>query len=460
MFEKTAEYRFVTSTLDLLPLSMPVPVLFPFRPIEIEVDKDDILETAAAIKIASTLASTTKDSDGNPEFDLAAEIRDHPDNLFIKVFAIKANEMNDNGDYFSTDELKKATKSFVGVNVFTNHENNDVNKARGNVVHAWYDHDRDGIMIVARVDAAAYPQLARGIKDKYIVGTSMGCRVEYSLCSVCHNFARTADEYCNHIKERKTRPVVASNQACKYHDNGHDDSCPICGSTTKEAKVHNVDTKAYEHNYGINFIENSFVVNPACHDCGVTDIIDVSSFLSKAAFIKRTLPGLLKAASQQSVMCDDRTCVKIAGQQDIDDLQSAQELMTGVSKKMLDMKDQVDLEFLSDLVDVQAKLQEVIEELTQQGFGQLPDPGQQAAPGTDPTAPEAGAPAPVPAEVSSGPAGNVGTATGPLAERKSVDLSKWSWQLFHPVKRVKIGAMKMPRPNGRRLSLPFKIERL
>ena len=34
-------------------------------------------------------------------WDLEAAIKDHPEHLFIKVFAIKKDEVNDNGDAFS-----------------------------------------------------------------------------------------------------------------------------------------------------------------------------------------------------------------------------------------------------------------------------------------------------------------------------------------------------------------------
>jgi hypothetical protein len=174
----------------------------PYVDQNIEVAEHIVENTVKQIKLAfrigrsepkeaeQTVEAKIIDSD-NTEFDLEAEIKQHPDSLFVKCFAIEADEPNDNGDFFSREELKKSTPSFVGVPVFTNHANNDVNQARGKVVHSWWDDERNGIVIIARVDAAAYPQLARGIKEKYIIGTSMGCQVQYSLCSICHNYAET-----------------------------------------------------------------------------------------------------------------------------------------------------------------------------------------------------------------------------------------------------------------------------
>jgi hypothetical protein len=156
------------------------------------------------IKVASIDKTKKADLGG---FDIQAAIEKNPDNLFVKVFAIKANEVNDNGDCFSEEELKKAAHTFVGVPVFVNHQNDNVENARGKVVHSWYDEPSKGVYCINMVDRAAYPRLARGIEEGYITGTSMGAQVTYSICSICHNKAHTADEFCTHIKGGKNRPA-------------------------------------------------------------------------------------------------------------------------------------------------------------------------------------------------------------------------------------------------------------
>ena len=819
------------------------PILLPFYVDQnVRPDQQEYEDTIVAIaKFASTVeARTDKDGD-DTVFDLEAEIKAHPDALFVKCFAIKANEANDNGDYFSREELKRYYDTFVGCNVFTNHQNTDIEQSRGKIVHAWYDDERDGIMIIARVDASAYPQLARGIKEEYIVGTSMGCflghnrvqmadgtycpiqdvqsgdlvithlgnakpvvnvqrhldkenapilhigiqgikdtidctpdhpfyvpvrqnicacgcgeklsedpngdwirkyqkkfkrghyqksavsikqvqshynyswvradelkigdvicmprtrgsrtsispnmarliglflaegsflkrkgqpvaiqfnlsldekdtlgkeicdlicleygkepsvqirtdrntfcvtfsgrspaewfkkhcgeysfgkrlsndiihqndeaikiilgaiidgdgykrhiandnyvitttsrflrdqistlltrlglsssttaiangksiclrkaadmesvavdyagvdtrrpsysisigsrdsallspyvstkplmkiaggenrrvtdryvfakitsiaksfnsepvftleveddhsyvvegaavkncQVQYSICSICHNRAETPDQYCGCIKERKTRKW-SGRVECKYHEHGTEEECPVCGSKKGDKKkLVYKDALVFEFNYGLKFIENSFVVNPACHECGVTEIIDTTTLLSKVADIERRLPRLLKAAALEPVMCTDRQCVKIAGQKELQQLQDALNSITQVSQAMLQQKDQIDLEFLSDLVTVLADLQSVTDELTQQGYGRLPSPGDAgattdmsaAAPGTPGAQPATAPMNPTPgggSRVQSGPAGEVGTVTSPTASRRIV----------------------------------------
>ena len=187
--------------IDIEPLSAPTMENSIWVDQNLEIEENVIADTIT--KIADSREALLKENppadiktDDNSHFDLAAEIKEHPDSLYVKCFAIKADETNDNGDFFGKDELRKATPSFVGVPVFTNHQNTDVEKSRGKVVHSWWDDERNGIMIIARVDSTAYPQLARGIKEKYILGTSMGCQVAHSLCSICHNHAETPDQYC------------------------------------------------------------------------------------------------------------------------------------------------------------------------------------------------------------------------------------------------------------------------
>ena len=447
MFEKRAEYKLIN------PEILNAPILNSFTKDQSISIKEGMVQTTIEKIAAASKESSDKSGDGeeSPAFDLQAEIESHPDSLFIKCFAIKADETNDNGDFFSREELRKATNTFVGVPLFTNHANADINEARGKVVHSWWDDEQNGIMIIGRVDAEAYPQLARGIKEEYVVGTSMGCQVNHSICSVCHNYAETPDQYCSCIRERKTRQITARNQKCCYHDNAEeDDDCPMCGCKKGETKKYAVSTKVFEYNFGIKFIENSFVVNPACSNCGVTEVIDPQAFRMKVAEIEKTLPRLLKAAIETPIMCTEKECVKIAGQQELDSLTQALDLISSVSQAMLNQKEQIDLEFLSDLVKVLADLQGVTDELTEQGYGRLQSPGQPPAPGEGPGEMQEGPPTvtnkaeplnPTPgggSNVHQGPAGQVGNVTSPLAKKKILNLNKVSQNIITRGKQLNI----------------------
>jgi len=430
------------------------------------------------LKIASKEATTIKDGD-NVTFDLETEVKEHPDFLYVKNFAIKANETNDNGDWFSTDELKKATPSFINCPVFTNHQNNDIEKAKGKIIHSWYDDEKDGIMTIARIDAVAYPHIARGVQTGVMLSSSMGCSVNVSICSICHNAATKPTDYCHCIKEQK-RKVLSGTTQCKYHDHGTEEQCPLCESKKGENRIITyANQEVHEKNYGIRFIEDSLVVSPACHDCGITEVIDISKFLKKVAEINDILPGLLKSASSHPIACAESNCIyivgeeedkiirgalehvnsiaeklkhfvlaekiaetvknmpkmhKMAGQKELDDLKTALELISNVSKKMIDQKAQIDLEFLEDLVKVMSGLQEVSDELAQMGYGRLSSPEETAGgiptettttPALSPEGGQAGITPAIPpaggSKIQSGSAGQVGTVTSPLAgSRKGV----------------------------------------
>ena len=473
MFTKTAIFKLI----DAQPLNRPIAKYGFVIEQEIFPSADLVEATIDDIRATNVEAELQADGDAT-RFDLEAEIKAHPDSLFVKCFAIKADEMNDNGDFFSQEELKLATSSFVGVPVFTNHNNADAEAARGKVVHSWWNDSRNGIMIIARVDAEAYPQLARGIKEEYIVGTSMGCQVKYSLCSICHNKAETPDQYCEHIKERKTRQIHSKRQKCHYHKHGNGGECPICGSKKGDTKTYEIDKKAFEFNYGVKFIENSFVVNPACMDCGVIEVIDPHAFAAKVAEIREKLPRLLKVAAEQNVMCSDQGCLKLAGQAEIDSLNEALDLLTSVSQAMLSQKAQIDLEFLSDLVKVLADLQTTTDELTEQGYGRIPSPGEGEDTGENieqPGGPPAGDVTgtvqpmqPTPgggSKIQSGPAGGVGTVTSPSASKRVV-FKKVSKRLMGD-KKLRLGfglphqrlAIPMTIKPGKSVTMPFSIKR-
>lgn len=121
-------------------------------------------------------ASSKIETDGSSKINLLLkeQMAKHPTALFFKAKAIEANIPNNNGDHFNEKELKKAVNTFVGVPFFTNHQNSDVEKAKGKIVYAeWNDEDK-AIYVIAFVDREAYPHLCRGIEEGYVNGVSMG----------------------------------------------------------------------------------------------------------------------------------------------------------------------------------------------------------------------------------------------------------------------------------------------
>ena len=71
---------------------------------------------------------------------------------------------NQNGDFFSEEELKKTYKSFIGKSVFVDHDNENVEKARGIIIDAVWNDRGKFVEVLEAIDKKAYPELARGIE--------------------------------------------------------------------------------------------------------------------------------------------------------------------------------------------------------------------------------------------------------------------------------------------------------
>ena len=94
-----------------------------------------VADTAAGfIRLAGTTLSV--ESMGEAAKVIKAEIAKHKTALFFRAKAIVADETNSNGDYFSEDELVKASPSFVGVPFYTKHQNDNIENARGKIIWA------------------------------------------------------------------------------------------------------------------------------------------------------------------------------------------------------------------------------------------------------------------------------------------------------------------------------------
>jgi len=103
-----------------------------------------------------------------------SELKKHPTALFFRAKAIVADEPNSNGDMFPKDELKKSAHTFVGVPFCTNHNNKDIEQAKGKIVYAEWDENDSAIYVIGFVDREAYPHICRGIEHEYMTGVSMG----------------------------------------------------------------------------------------------------------------------------------------------------------------------------------------------------------------------------------------------------------------------------------------------
>lgn len=282
---------------------------------------------------------------------VSAEINKHPRALFFRAKAIVGNEMNSNADYFPSDELRKCYQSFVGCPFFTNHNNKDIEQAKGKLIHAEWVEDEESIYVIGFIDREAYPHICRGIEEEYMTGVSMGAAVDYSECSICHKIATDQNSYCPHIKNLKGKVF----------------SGRVVDAKTGEIKT--VSQKmVYEINRGVKFIELSGVADPACKSCHIQGIIPNETFLEKAASAANGL-GVLKYAMENDKM------LKVASQQEVDMLQQAIDNWQQVSIFLINNHHNIEPEFASQAVSVFSDMQEFVNEITGAGLAQLQDSG-------------------------------------------------------------------------------------
>ena len=99
--------------------------------------------------------------------------------LYFASKAIAGDDPNGNGDYFPWSQLLKSHSTFVGRNLFLNHDSSDPRKAIGKVLDAYPVEDSQTgekyIECLAKIDAVANPDLARQLIAGILDAVSMGC---------------------------------------------------------------------------------------------------------------------------------------------------------------------------------------------------------------------------------------------------------------------------------------------
>ena len=211
------------------------------------------------VKVRAISSRVNKNFDGWPVHELAG--------MEEKDFRALAKEL-ENG--FKESSVQRLTftkdsanikskgdygfKTFIGRPIFIDHNNSDPQRARGVIVDAMLhiesptkissdsywgkapnNHKPETwIELLLEVDGKAFPKLAKALTSGHVNAVSMGCNVEYTVCSVCDHEAANIDEYCDHIRKK--------------------------GATFKTG---NVEKLAYEDCYNVNFFEISAVFDPA-----------------------------------------------------------------------------------------------------------------------------------------------------------------------------------------------------
>lgn len=158
--------------------------------------------------------------------------------ILVSTRAVSAR-VNLNYDGFTSAELKKSYRSFVGKPIYVNHVNYDPMRTRGVIVGANYHEHGDDKFVecLMDVDGNAFPKLAEEIVEGNIDSVSMGASVQSTTCSVCGKNMVEVDDFCDHVAHHKGQMIYSANE-------GHDVLC-------------------YETLVSPSFFELSFVFDPA-----------------------------------------------------------------------------------------------------------------------------------------------------------------------------------------------------
>ena len=190
-------------------------------PIEADVDK-----SIGHIKMARELPSEIEQYIRNSQ--------PVPGKTQLLIDAMGAGEFygsNVNGDYFHEESLRHDGPEYghrtfmIYAYPFKHHVNKDPARAYGDkVVLASYDSRMHRVLLIVRVDDSKCRDILGDLDSGTYWDVSMGCRVPWDECSICHNRAKNRGEYCTHLRYQMNkilqdgRRVVAYNRRPKFFD--------------------------------------------------------------------------------------------------------------------------------------------------------------------------------------------------------------------------------------------------
>lgn len=154
--------------------------------------------------------------------------------LYMLLHAVGAGEIwgaNVNGDYFPEESLRHdgldyGHKTFERyAKLYKHHVNKDPKKSYGDVLHSFYDPEMHRVLLIIAIDRSKAPDICERIECKNeFPDVSMGCKVPYDVCSICHHKAKSPKEYCDHARYEMNkiypdgRKVYVSNPHPRFFD--------------------------------------------------------------------------------------------------------------------------------------------------------------------------------------------------------------------------------------------------
>ena len=221
-----------------------------------------------------------------------------PDFLYLWVRIVSAGEFygsNKNADYFPQQELIEYFETFNEAHPFKNHENKKIENAIGKIITVRWNPIMKCVELLKAIDKKRAPEIARGYLKGYLSDVSMGCKVPYTVCSICGNKARKQSEFCDHVKYHRNQLLGNGERVYEinYKPRFHDSSTVLNGAERVAKAFFIIDTPP----------ENSIVTSfrKAASTGNTTHFIPVSSYeMEKVAEYQNSLHPLLKEAKEWS----------------------------------------------------------------------------------------------------------------------------------------------------------------
>ncbi len=153
----------------------------------------------------------------------AATIKPEPGKTYVHILAMGAGEFygaNRNADYFPEENLKAYHQTFETspAHIFQHHINKNPEIAIGKVVYAIYNERMHRVEVVAWIDRERGASVVEKIDRGQFPATSMACHTPFDTCSICHNKARSRQEYCEHLKDQLGRILPDGRKVMAIND--------------------------------------------------------------------------------------------------------------------------------------------------------------------------------------------------------------------------------------------------
>lgn len=167
--------------------------------------------------------------------DFPAHVTYDPDYIYLWIRIVSSGEHygpNKNGDYFPLQELLSYYETFRDGHPFKNHENKLVEKAIGRIYDVRFNDEMKTVEVFKSIDKKVAPEIVRGYQKGYLTDVSMGCKVPYTVCSVCGNKAKRQSEFCKHVKDHRLAFLPSGERVYEinYQPRFHDSSVVLTGA--------------------------------------------------------------------------------------------------------------------------------------------------------------------------------------------------------------------------------------